>query len=130
MGPYEQIRKAEKKYSSTALTLAVCAALLFIFAGMKPVGKGLVLGTIFSIINFIVIGESLPRKIAGSRRRATMVSGGLLLLRYSMLAVPLVLAIKLESLNLIATITGLFTIQILILAEQGIYTATRKNLDY
>ncbi len=120
----------EKKYGTTAITLAVCVALILILAGMKPAGKGLVLGTLFSIINFVVMGETLPGKISGSRRRAGIFSGLLLLLRYAILAIPLILAIKLQSLDIAATIVGLFMIQILILAEQAIYATTRKNLDY
>lgn len=113
--------------------LAVCAAVILIAAGMKPAGKGLILGTIFSIINFIVMGETLPGKIAGSRIRASICSGLLLLLRYGLLAVPMVLAIKLEALNLAATVAGLFMIQIMIMAEQAFYPLIRrkrKNLDY
>ncbi|MFP4159872.1 MAG: ATP synthase subunit I [Desulfobacterales bacterium] len=130
MKPYEQIRKVEKKYCSTALILAVCAALILIAADMKPAGKGLILGTIFSAANFIVMGETLPGRISGSRRRASIFSGMLLLIRYAMLAVPLVFAVKLETLSLTATIIGLFMIQAMILAEQGINATTRKKLDY
>lgn len=127
MEPYEQIRKTAKKYSSAALTLAVCTALILILAGMKPAGKGLILGTVFSIINFIVMGETLPGKLAGTRRRASIYSGIVLLARYAILAVPLVLALKLQTLNIAATIVGLFMIQIVILAEQGLYAATSRN---
>lgn len=110
--------------------IAVCAAVVLIAAGMKPAGKGLILGTIFSIINFIVMGETLPGKIAGTRRRASVLSWLLLLARYAILAIPLVISIKLENLDIITTIIGLFMIQIVILAEQGIYATTRKNLNY
>ncbi|MFP4194887.1 MAG: ATP synthase subunit I [Desulfosalsimonas sp.] len=133
MEPYEQIRKTEKKYSSAAIMLAVCVAVILIAAGMKPAGKGLILGTLFSIINFVVMGETLPGKIAGTRTRASIYSGMLLLLRYGLLAVPLILAIKLEAINLAATVAGLFMIQIMIVAEQALYASTRrkrKNLDY
>ncbi|MFP4572307.1 MAG: ATP synthase subunit I [Desulfobacterales bacterium] len=130
MEPYEQIRKAEKKYCSAAIMIAVCAAIVLIAAGMKPAGKGLILGTIFSIINFIVMGETLPAKIAGTRRRASVLSWLLLLARYAILAIPLVISVKLDNLDVITTIIGLFMIQIVILAEQGIYATTRKNLNY
>lgn len=112
------------------MVIAVCAALIFILADMKPVGKGLILGTIFSAANFIIMGETLPGKISGSRRRASIFSGIHLIIRYAILAVPLVFAVKLETLSLAATIIGLFMIQIMILAEQGINATTRKKLDY
>lgn len=113
--------------------LAVCAAVILIAVGMKPAGKGLILGTIFSIINFIVMGETLPAKIDGSRARASIYSGLLLLLRYGLLSVPLVLAIKLEAINLAATVAGLFMIQLMIMTEQAFYASIRrkrKNLDH
>lgn len=109
---------------------AISVALIFVFAGYKPVGKGLVLGTVFSSLNFILMGETLPRRISSSRWRASVVSGVSIFIRYALLAAPLILAIKTPSFNLAATVVGLFMIQIMILATQGIYASTRKNLDY
>lgn len=130
MEPHEQIRQTQKKYCSMAMLAAISIALILIFAGHKPVGKGLVLGTVFSSLNFILMGETLPRRISGSRRRASVVSGISIFIRYALLAAPLILAIKTPSFNLAATVVGLFMIQIMILATQGIYASTRKNLDY
>lgn len=112
------------------MLVAISAALILILAGYKPVGKGLVLGTVFSSLNFILMGETLPRRISGSRRRASFYSAISVFIRYAVLAAPLIIAIKISSFNLAATVVGLFMIQIMILATQGIYASTRKNLDY
>lgn len=109
---------------------AISVGLLLVLAGYKPVGKGLVLGTVFSCLNFILMGETLPRRISGSRRRASVYSGLSVFFRYAILAAPLIIAIKNASFNIAATVAGLFMIQIMILATQGIYASTRKNLDY
>jgi hypothetical protein len=65
----ESIRQTQKKYCSRAIMAAIFAGLVFILAGQEPVGKGLILGTIFSIINFIVMGEMLPMKIGKSKNK-------------------------------------------------------------
>ena len=59
----ESIREIQKKYCTRAITAAIFIGLFFIVAGQKPIGKGLILGTIFSIINFIIMGETLPHRI-------------------------------------------------------------------
>ena len=47
------IRETQKRYGTRAMILAICVALIAIVFGYRPFGKGLVLGTLFSIINFI-----------------------------------------------------------------------------
>jgi len=128
--PQEQIRQVQKKYCSIAMLVAVSVAVVLVLAGHKPVGKGLVLGTVFSSLNFILMGETLPKRISGSRRRASVASGISIFIRYVLLAAPLIIAIKYSAFNIAATVVGLFMIQIMILATQGIYASTRKNLDY
>ncbi|NOY67950.1 MAG: ATP synthase subunit I [Deltaproteobacteria bacterium] len=118
MGPIEQIRATEKKYSSLALTISIFAGLGFILLSMKPVGKGLILGTLFSVFNFIMMGETLPGRLGVSEKKATLFSGISILFRYVLLAVPVICAIKMDRFNLPATIVGLLMIQILMLAEQ------------
>lgn len=112
------------------MLVAVSVAVVLVLAGHKPVGKGLVLGTVFSSLNFILMGETLPKRISGSRRRASVASGISIFIRYVLLAAPLIIAIKYSAFNIAATVVGLFMIQIMILATQGIYASTRKNLDY
>jgi hypothetical protein len=133
MGPYAEIRTVEKRYSSVAMTMAVSFGLILILADMKPMGKGLILGTLFSALNFILMGETITRRIAASRKGSAVRAGISLLLRYVLLAIPLILAIKFPSYHLATTIAGLFMIQILILAHhtgRAIYESKRKKLDY
>ena len=63
----EQVKQAQKKYCSLAILMAIFAAIVFILFDLKPLGKGLLLGTIFSIINFVLIAETLPMKIGISK---------------------------------------------------------------
>jgi hypothetical protein len=126
----ESIRQTQKKYCSTAIAVATFAGLLFILAGLKPVGKALILGTIFSILNFILIGETLPLRMGKSKGKTFFIALGSIYFRYIILAIPLIMAIKLEQFNLFAVIFGIFTVQLVILADHFfnyIFLARRKE---
>ena len=113
----ETIRQVQKKYSSIAIFVAITAGLVLILAGLRPFGKGLILGTLFSIINFILIGETIPMKIGSTKRKSIWISLGSIYFRYIILAVPLFLAIKMEDFNLIAVVAGIFSVQLIILVD-------------
>jgi hypothetical protein len=114
----ESIRQTQKKYCSRAIMAAIFAGLVFILAGQEPVGKGLILGTIFSIINFIVMGEMLPLKIGKSKNKTFFFSLASIFSRYVLLAIPLLIAFKFDQYNLISVVVGIFMVQLFILAEQ------------
>ena len=111
------LRETQKKYCSRAMTVAILAGFGLIVLGQNSIGKGLILGTLFSVINFAVMGATIPFKVGKSKRQALVFSLGSILLRYSLMAVPLALALKFEQFHLIAVICGLFLIQLVILAE-------------
>lgn len=113
----EPIRQIQKKYASRAMMTAIIIGLSFILAGHNPIGKGLILGTIFSVINFILIGETLPMRIGKSRGKTFFLSLSSILFRYALMAVPLIVAINFKQFNLFATIFGIFMIQFIILAD-------------
>ncbi len=113
------IRATQAHYGRRALVAAIACAFILLLAGYKPVAKGLVLGTLFSILNFVLMGQALPRQLGRARARATAFALGSIAGRFSLMAVPLILAVKLDALNLPATIGGLFMVQVVILAEQS-----------
>ena len=113
----ETIRETQKKYCSRAISAAIFAGLLFILAGLEPIGKGLILGTIFSIINFILMGEMLPLKIGKSKNKTYFLSLVSIFFRYILLAIPLIIAVKFDQYNLISVVIGIFMVQFFILAE-------------
>jgi len=116
----ETAKQIQKKYCSMALTLSIGAALLLILVGHKPIGKGLILGAIFSVLNFILMGQSIALNFGRSKAKTISLSMGSICIRYLLLAVPLVAAIKYGQFNLVATILGIFMIQLVILAEHVI----------
>ncbi|MBW2407865.1 MAG: ATP synthase subunit I [Deltaproteobacteria bacterium] len=125
----ESIRETQKKYCARAITAAIFIGFFFIIAGQKPVGKGLILGTVFSIINFIIMGETLPLRIGKSKNKTFFLSLFYIFFRYILLAVPLIIAVKFDQYNLISVVVGIFMIQLFILADHiAIYiTSTRKK---
>jgi len=113
----EPIRETQKKYCSRALIAAIIVGLIFILAGQKTLGKGLILGSLFSVINFILIGELIPLQFGKTRTKTTFISFGSILFRFGLLALPLILAINFEQFNLLTAICGIFMIQIVITAD-------------
>lgn len=113
----ESLRQTQKKYCTRAITAAIFAGLFLILAGQKPVGKGLILGTVFSIVNFILMAQMLPRRIGKSKNKTFFLSFGSIVSRYFLLAVPLVIAIKFDQYNFIAVVFGIFMIQFFILGD-------------
>jgi len=121
------VRQTQKKYGSRAMMLAIAGGMILILIGQKPVGKGLVLGAVFSVINFVLIGEALPITLGQSRNRAFLSFLGSILFRYALLAIPLFLAIRLSQINLASTVTGLFLVQMLILSDHCFHYLTRSG---
>lgn len=113
----ESIKETQKRYGSRAIWIAIAVGFGFFLAGYKPMGKGLVLGTIFSVINFVLIGQALPLRIGHSKRKTFVLSLGSILFRYMLMAIPVVVAVKYEQFDLVGTIFGLFMIQIVIMAD-------------
>jgi hypothetical protein len=113
----ETVKQVQKKYISLALTFSIGAALLLVLMGYKPVGKGLILGTIFGVLNFILMGKSIVMKLGRSKAKTFSISMGSIIFRYLLLAVPLIIAVKYAQFNLVAAILGIFMIQLIILAE-------------
>ena len=115
----ETLKQTQKKYGSRAIWIAIGVAFCFFLAGYKPVGKGLVLGTIFSVINFVLIGHALPLRIGYSKGKTFFLSLGSIVCRYALMAVPLVVAVKFKQIDLAGTVLGLFMIQFVILADHA-----------
>ena len=117
IGEMEPVKQTQKKYGSRAVWIAIIIGLCFFLAGQRPVGKGLILGAIFSVANFILIGKTLPLRIGKSKRKTFFLSLGSIFFRYALMALPILVAVKFEQFNLVAAIVGLFMIQFVILAD-------------
>ncbi len=113
----EALKQTQKKYASRALTVAIIAGLFFILMGQKSIGKGLVLGTIFSVLNFILMGQSIGWKLGHSKTKTFSIALGSISFRHLLMAIPLIVAIRLEQFHIVAAAAGIFMIQLVILAD-------------
>lgn len=113
----ETVKHFQKKYGTTAMFIAIALALVLIIIGQKEMAKGLVLGTLFSVINFVLMGESLQLRLGRSRRASTMVSFSLILLRFGLMAIPLIVSIRYNQYHIVTTIVGLFMVQVVVLTD-------------
>ena len=107
----------QRRYVSLALTLSVLVGGLLIVSGLRPLGKGLILGTVFSIVNFILMAVALPVRLRYVRGKAFLISITSIYARYALLALPLIWALKQETFALSTTTVGLFMVQIAILGD-------------
>ncbi|MEW5733959.1 MAG: ATP synthase subunit I [Thermodesulfobacteriota bacterium] len=121
----ETLRGLQRRYASTALLVSVVAAAACIGVGYPAIGKGLIVGTLISIVNFVLIGRSLPKRLEGTKRVLMAKSFSSLCLRYGIMAAGLYAGIALESLNFFAVAAGLFSVQAVILADH--VAAARRN---
>lgn len=112
------VRELQKKYGTKSMALAIGISLVFLILGHKAVCRGVVLGALFSTVNFVVMAETLQAKIRPERGRASLAALGNILFRYTFMAIPLFFAIKFPKFDLVATIAGLFMVQAVILADQ------------
>ncbi len=120
----EAVRALQKKLCSQAMLVAVLGGGVLIVVGEKAVGKGLILGTLFSVLNFVLMAQFLPRSTAaGSAARAGAAAMGSILLRFALLAVPLILSLRMDSIHFIGVVVGLFMVQLSILYD----TLVRKR---
>ena len=111
------MKAVQKKYCSRALLLTVMVAAGLIAFGRVSLGKGLVLGTLFSIMNFLLLGSTVPMKLGRSRGKTLLLALGTMGGRFFLLAVPMVTALRTETFHIVATIIGIFSVQLMILAD-------------
>lgn len=113
----EVSRELQKKYGARVMFIAIVVWLVFYALAMRPFGDGFLLGSLFSVVNFALLGEALAKRMNLEGRKLKANIYGSLFLRLALMAVPLYLGIKFEKFNLIAVVIGLFMIQIMILTQ-------------
>ena len=104
MSDYATLKKALIK---KALLLSLAAACIFLALDLKSVAKGIALGSIFSVVEFNLMALRLERRLLrqGGRDYFGLIG------RYFLLAIPLIVALKLPSINFFATVGGIFAVK-------------------
>jgi len=126
---HREVQELQKRICSFALTIALVVAALFLILGERAVAKGLVLGTCFSILNFVLLGKSVPMTLGQSRAKANIIGFGSMLARYAVLAIPMVIAVKMDSFSLVAVIIGIFSVQLMILLDHLVLKRIQESFS-
>ena len=113
----KEVSEVKKKICIKALVLTLVASIFFILLNERPIVKGLALGSLFSMINFLLLGESIPLALGKTRMKAGMIGLASILVRFSVLAFPLWVGLKSPSFNFAAVVAGIFSIQVVTLVE-------------
>lgn len=113
-----EFRRNYRRMSRRFFSVLVMVGLIVFLLGYKAVARGLILGGLFSVINFVLMGHFLPYQLGVTRARASAVAFASLLGRMILLAVPLVVALKSKDFNLVATVVGLFTVPVGLFVEK------------
>jgi hypothetical protein len=120
---YQQFVRQRMRW---ALVLAVGVAFVLVLTGHKPEAKGVALGALFSLINFQIMARALASRIQRQGRAGKVYGFGWILLRMAVMAVPLVIAAKIDQVSLLATAAGLFAIQAVLFLEPITSRLTRR----
>jgi hypothetical protein len=115
--PHIGVHQTQKRINTLAMFSGLVIALFLLCIGQKAVAKGLLLGNLFSIINFFLMGKSIPMTLGRSRHMAGLVGLASILLRFVLLSVPMVVGIKVPSFDFAGVVVGIFWVQIVTLFE-------------
>jgi len=105
MDDYGTLQKALIK---KALLISLAVACVFLALNLKSAAKGIALGSIFSVVEFKLMARRLERRFARQGRSRDFFG---LFGRFLLLSVPLVIAIKVPSVNFAATVGGIFAVK-------------------
>lgn len=121
----------QRRYCTRALAVAVVLGLATHLAGWPAASRGLLVGSLFSVLNFILLGKELARHLDDAPQRGRVPKRIARVGRYLLGAVPVVLAIRLPAVDLPATVAGMFMVPLTILLEAVIHhlggTGTRRT---
>lgn len=115
----ESIRQLQRRYCGGTLTVAVVLGIGCYLAGWPAMTRGIIVGSLFSILNFILLGKTMTRKLTDQRRGGALLTLVAQLGRYLLWAVPVIIAVKLPPVDLPATIAGLFMVPICIVMDSA-----------
>ena len=110
-----------------ALIAAIIGGAGLMVAGYVPLGKGLLAGTLFSILNFWLIAKALPHRLGHGRSKTFLLSITSIYGRYALMALPLIIAVKIPHIAISTVVIGLFAVPLMILGERVWQQWRRSN---
>ena len=118
----EDYVKFQNSIIKQTLWLTIVISLAALVLGHKTVTKGIILGGLFSVLDFKLMAMSLPKSLqSASKAKLTVNRLGRLLI----MAIPLVAAYKFPAyLNFIAAAIGLFLVKVTIFLRYVVFKKT------
>jgi uncharacterized membrane protein YadS len=102
--------------------MALIAALVLggglIITGYTSLGKGLILGSLFSVLNFLLMALVIPYHVGHGRGKSFLIPLTSICGRFALMAIPLIYSVKHSQIAVSTVAIGLFIIPISILGEQ------------
>lgn len=108
----------QKRYASMTFIGAMSLGGTLIILGFAPLGKGLILGALFSIVNFALMAIALPYRLGSNRSHSFWVSLTSICCRFAIMAIPLTVAIKYPHIAVSTVALGLFAVPLCIIGER------------
>ena len=106
------------------MLISLAVACIFLALNLKSAAKGIALGSIFSVVEFKLMARRLERRFARQGRSSDFFG---LFGRFLLLSIPLVIAIKLPSVNFAATVGGIFAVKAAIYYH---FVISNRRLSY
>ena len=122
----EDYTRFQNRIIKQTLWLTIVISLAALVLGYKTVTKGIILGGLFSVLDFKIMARSLPKNLrSSSRAKLTINRLGRLLI----MAVPLVAASKFPAyINFAAAAVGLFLVKITIFLRYVVFKREKVEM--
>ena len=111
----EELIKFRKTVILQILVTAALVAAVTVLLGYRAAAKGFVLGSLFSLVNFLFMFRHTAGRVGDSRKAASGKSFLSMIIRMALLAVPLYVAMVRPEIDLIWAVAGILNLQISIL---------------
>lgn len=116
-----------KYYASRAMMLGIVVSVGAILLGHKPFGKSFMLGALCSSVNVVLMNLLYSNLLFKTKKSASFLAFLSVLIRFGVLAVPLILSLTNKNFNFIGAALGIFSVQIIIFWEHVILTKFRQK---
>lgn len=116
-----------KYYASRAMILGIVVSVGAILLGYKPFGKSFMLGALCSSVNIVLMNLLYSNLLFKTKKSASFMAFLSVLVRFGVLAIPIILSLTNKNYNLIGSALGILAVQMVIFWENVILSKLRKS---
>lgn len=108
------------------MILGIGVSVIAILLGHKPFGKSFMLGALCSSVNIVLMNLLYANLLFKTKKSASFMAFVSVLIRFGVLAIPLILSLTNKNFDLIGSALGIFAVQIIIFWENVILSKFKK----